>query len=84
MFKLKYYFCIIIMTLAPKSCFAAQDLVLSDVIREAREAQMKIASKEQIKTNIEQTKKQINNNNTIEGEHHAAEKLNPNEIIKKE
>ena len=67
----------------PKSCIAAVDLVLSDVIREAREAQMKIA-KTQIRQNVEETKKQINNNSQLNGEQSAIEKLNPKEIMTRE
>ena len=83
MSKFKYYLCIIIWTFMPKSCIAAVDLVLSDVIRDAREAQMKIA-KTQIQQNVEQTKSQINKNNMPEGEQSAAEKLNTKEIMKQE
>ena len=83
MSKFRYYLCIIIWTFMPKSCIAAVDLVLSDVIRDAREAQMKIA-KTQIQQNVEQTKSQINKNNMPEGEQSAAEKLNTKEIMKQE
>lgn len=80
MIKYKYYFCIILWTFMPKISMAV-DLELSDVIREARETQMKIA-KSQIEQNIENTKKQIQENTQKEEEKSLVEKLNEEEIMK--
>ncbi len=80
--NLKYYLCIIIWTFMPKSCIAAPlDFQLSDVIHNARLNQMKIA-KSQIQENVQQTKKQFNQNDTKNDEQNAVEKLNPDEIMK--
>ncbi len=82
MSKIKYYLCIIIWTFMPRTCIAAPvDFQLSDVIRNAREAQMKIA-KSQIQQNIEQTKEQFKQKEINNGEQTAVEKLNPDEIMK--
>ena len=77
---IKYIVCIILWAFIPKIAMAV-DLELNDKIKEAREAQMKIA-KSQIKQNVAQTKQQFSTNTPVKGEQNAVEKLNPNEILK--
>ena len=62
----------------PKMTMAV-DLELSDIIKEARAAQMKIA-KSQIQQNVEQTKKSCNEQKT--GEQNAVETISKEEIQK--
>ena len=72
--KFKYYFCIILWTFMPKMGLA-QDLELSDIIREARENQMQVA-KSQIEQTLSKTKEQY-----AKAEQSAEEKLIPEKIL---
>lgn len=72
----KLIFCIIVCFLSTNSyCFAEENLVLSDVIREAREAQMRQAAAEKLEKELTP----IKNNETISqvsnGEKSASEKI---------
>ena len=72
----KLIFCIIVCFLSTNSyCFAEENLVLSDVIREAREAQIRQAAAEKLEKELTP----IKNNETISqvsnGEKSASEKI---------
>lgn len=81
MSKYKYFLCAILWTFMPQLCMAV-DLELSDVIREAREVQMKVADKTEIQQNVQKTRDEYKAQSQIQGEKSACEKLNPEEIIK--
>jgi len=70
---------ILIMILQINTCIAAE-LELSDVIKEAREAQFRQAAKpDDIQKNVQQVKNEIKKQQTCE--QNAAEKINPQEIM---
>lgn len=78
----KFIFCIIVCFLSSNNCcFAQEGLVLSDVIREAREAQLRQAAAEKLEKELTP----IKNNETIsqvsKGEQNACEKINPEELF---
>lgn len=76
---LKVFYSIILWLFMPMVSLAV-NFELTDVIREARETQMQIAAKSQIKENVEQIKQQYSQN----GEQSAIEKINPSEIMQQE
>ncbi len=70
---------ILIMSLQFNTCIAAE-LELSDVIKEAREAQFRQAAKpDDIQKNVQQVKNEIKKQHACEK--NAAEKINPQEIM---
>lgn len=78
----KFIFCIIVCFLSSNNCcFAAEGLILSDVIREAREAQLRQAAAEKLEKELMPIKNNETINKVSTGEQNACEKINPEEIF---
>lgn len=76
----KFIFCIIVCFLSSNNyCFASEGLVLSDVIREAREAQLRQAAAEKLEKELTPIKNR--DTTRTNGEQNACEKINSEAIL---